>query len=121
MSLATFKTWKHRFPAFLASLREAKSTADEFVEDALYRRACGYSHPEVKVFCDSKTGIITTHEVEKHYPPDATSMIFWLKNRQPKRWRERQEVAVDGITPFIIARRDGSTVELGATVAKEEE
>jgi len=28
----------------------------------------------------------------KHYPPDTTAAIFWLKNRQPAKWREKQEV-----------------------------
>jgi len=27
----------------------------------------------------------------KQYPPDPTSAIFWLKNRQPKIWRDKQE------------------------------
>ena len=29
----------------------------------------------------------------KHYPPDPTSMIFYLKNRRPDRWRDKQELA----------------------------
>ena len=33
-------------------------------------------------------------EVDKHYPPDSTAAIFWLKNRQPKVWRDRVEQKV---------------------------
>jgi hypothetical protein len=39
------------------------------------------------VFCYE--GEIITHVHEKHYPPDPTAMIFWLKNRQPERWRDQ--------------------------------
>jgi hypothetical protein len=31
----------------------------------------------------------------KHYPPDTTACIFWLKNRKPKEWRDRAELATD--------------------------
>ncbi len=30
---------------------------------------------------------------------NVTAQIFWLKNRKPKEWRERQEVAVSTDTP----------------------
>ncbi|HKV99172.1 MAG TPA: hypothetical protein VJN96_05075 [Vicinamibacterales bacterium] len=32
--------------------------------------------------------------VPKQFPPDTAAMIFWLKNRQPKRWRDRREYAI---------------------------
>jgi hypothetical protein len=28
----------------------------------------------------------------EHMPPDSTSMIFWLKNRDPERWRDAWQV-----------------------------
>ena len=31
-------------------------------------------------------------EIVEHYPPDTTACIFWLKNRQPGRWRDRVDV-----------------------------
>ena len=27
----------------------------------------------------------------KHYPPDTTAGIFWLKNRQRDKWRDKPE------------------------------
>jgi hypothetical protein len=27
----------------------------------------------------------------EHYPPDTAACLFWLKSRQPDRWRERIE------------------------------
>lgn len=31
-------------------------------------------------------------EYIEHYPPDTTAAIFWLKNRQPAKWRDKKEV-----------------------------
>jgi hypothetical protein len=85
----TLNHWKDAHPEFLHSLKQGKEVADAQVEKSLYERALGYSHPEVKVF--NNAGEIITYEVTKHYPPDPTSMIFWLKNRRPEQWRDKQE------------------------------
>ena len=87
---STLNLWKHKHPSFMESLKSGKMIADADVAKSLYQRATGYVCKEDKVL--SHEGMHTdTVEVEKHYPPDATSMIFWLKNRQPKLWREKQE------------------------------
>jgi hypothetical protein len=28
----------------------------------------------------------------KHYPPDTTAAIFWLKNRRPSEWRDKVDM-----------------------------
>lgn len=32
---------------------------------------------------------------EREVPPDTTAIIFWLKNRKPEAWRDRQDLNVD--------------------------
>ena len=91
-SEATLNTWKKRYPKFLESLKKGKEIADGEVALSLFKRACGYSHPEEKVFCNE--GHITTHETIKHYPPDTAACFIWLKNRAG--WRDRHEHAVSG-------------------------
>ena len=86
----TFNNWKKSHPDFFESLKDWKNEADEKVERSLYERATGYSHKETKFFCHE--GMIISEDTEKNYPPDATSMIFWLKNRKPKVWRDKTEV-----------------------------
>ena len=61
---------------------------------SLYHRANGYSHPDVDIKVID--GEIVQTELIKYYPPDATSAIFWLKNRQPKKWRDKQETEHSG-------------------------
>ena len=87
---ATLTHWKKAHPKFFTSVKEAKKEADASVVKSLHERAVGYSIEEDKVFCNSE-GDVTTVKTIKHYPPDPTSMIFWLKNRQPKEWRDKHD------------------------------
>ena len=85
----TWHEWKKVHPEFSEALRDWKVEADSRVERSLYERATGYSHPEDKIFNDGGEPLIVP--TIKHYPPDTTAMIFWLKNRQKDKWRDRQE------------------------------
>lgn len=95
---STINRWKKKYPEFLDALSEGKGDADTQVEQSLFSRAMGYSHPEVKLFLHE--GKVIEHIVEKHYPPDTTACIFWLKNRQPQKWRDRKEVTGEGGGPI---------------------
>lgn len=88
----TFDNWKGRYPDFLRALKEAKQNADELVKASLFRRATGYYHDEEKIFYNAKSNKVTRVNTVKHYPPDTGAAIFWLKNRQPKEWRESYQV-----------------------------
>ena len=90
----TINNWKEEFPDFLQSLKSGKELADAEVASKLYHRANGYEHKEDKIFNDN--GIPLVVPTTKHYPPDTTAAIFWLKNRQPKRWRDKQDVEHSG-------------------------
>ena len=104
---ATINNWKNRHPEFLESLRRGKEVADSEIAYSLYHRAKGYSHPEDKIFNDG--GIPLVVPTVKHYPPDATSAIFWLKNRNSQQWRDKQELEHSGeikLPEIIIKRAD---------------
>lgn len=85
----TLNNWKLRHPSFLESLKRGKDEVDSQVEQSLFRRATGYSHDDVHV--SSYQGAVTLTPIIKNYPPDPTAMIFWLKNRQPEKWRDKRE------------------------------
>jgi len=91
VDVRTIDRWKLDHVEFCRALKEGKGHADARVADSLYNRALGYSHPEVKVFMHEGQPI--EHEVIKHYPPDTTACIFWLKNRQKDDWRDKTEIA----------------------------
>lgn len=96
VSEQTLNAWKKAHPEFLEALKKGKYLSDTDVVQSLYRRAIGYSHPEddirtVSLPDGGGSEIIITPTI-KHYPPDTTACIFWLKNRQPEKWREKREV-----------------------------
>lgn len=40
--------------------------------------------------------LVVTKEVTKEVLPDTTAQIFWLKNRRPDRWRDKQDIEHSG-------------------------
>ena len=94
VSETTINNWKKEHKEFYLALKEGKEIADANVAASLYRRANGYSHPDVDIKVID--GQIVQTELTKYYPPDATSAIFWLKNRQPKKWRDKQVTELEG-------------------------
>ena len=89
VAVSTIYQWKLDYPEFSEALRVSKEQYDSLIERSLAERARGYSHPEDKIFCNQ--GETTVVSTTKHYPPDTTACIFWLKNRQPEKWRDVQE------------------------------
>lgn len=109
----TLSEWKKSKHEFSASLKEGKLQADSEMAESLYHRAKGYSHPEEKIF--QYEGEIIRADTVKHYPPDATSLIFWLKNRQPALWRDKHDITVKGaVLHLSMDLGDGKPVELNA-------
>lgn len=93
ITVRTFHNWKEKHKELFHSLKSWKDEADAKVERSLYERATGYSHPEDKIFNDNGKPLVVP--TTKHYPPDPTSMIFWLKNRQSENWRDKTEKEVN--------------------------
>lgn len=102
VSIRTIANWKTQHEDFLHALKGGKAQADDRVERSLYQRAVGYSFDSEKVF--NNRGEIVRAKTREHCPPDVTAQIFWLKNRRPEDWRDKQEHEVKGqmvMTPII--------------------
>jgi hypothetical protein len=93
ISAATVSTWKLKSVDFLEALKKGKEIPDSSVERSLFERATGYSCQDTHI--SNYMGVITVTPIIKHFPPDTTAMIFWLKNRKPKEWRDRVENAIE--------------------------
>lgn len=104
VALSTLKVWKDKFPAISASLKKGKEIADYEVENALFKRAVGYTETETRM---SKDGELV--QVEKVVPPDVTAQIFWLKNRRPANWRDKPTVDANA---ELISKVDAMIEEL---------
>jgi hypothetical protein len=94
VSEATLNNWKKEYPAFLEALKTNKNIVDSGVVKSLLQRAKGYEYKETSVKDDGETRVVTT--TVKQVAPDVTAQIFWLKNRQPKDWRDKHEQEITG-------------------------
>jgi hypothetical protein len=86
VSEPTINTWKKKYPKFLVSLKKGKDEADLKVAASLFKRATGFTLPDT--YIDHFKGVIVEKKIKKHYPPDVTAIIFWLKNRQRDKWTD---------------------------------
>lgn len=100
VSLKTIYNWKGKHPQFLHALKDSKGIADDLVEASLFQRATGYTCAEEKIFVYE--GMPIRVKTVKHYAPDVTAQIFWLKNRRADLWRESTGQPIEQ-TPVISA------------------
>lgn len=92
VSHQTINTWFTEHPSFLDAIKKGREEADANVAKSLYQRALGYSHKSKKIFADAKTGSVVEVDCVEQYPPEVAAAIFWLKNRQRDKWRDKTHV-----------------------------
>lgn len=95
IATSTFYEYKLNYPEFSESLKRGKEVVDYEVEQSLLKRALGYTYVEITREPDSEGVMRITKETTKTVAPDTTAQIFWLKNRKPVEWRDKQEIGVD--------------------------
>lgn len=130
---STLNLWKVEYPEFSEAIKAGKTLADANVADRLYQRAMGFEHDseEIKVVSDGQGAgsSIERVPIRKIYPPDTTAAIFWLKNRQRDKWRDKTETELTGKDggpvqnelQIKIIRDKGNTVTPGDTASESTE
>ena len=96
-------------------IRRGKDVVDREVENALFKRATGYTYEEVTVERVQKDDdkSVETKRVKRQVPPDSTAIIFWLKNRKPQAWRDRREIDHSGeMKQTVVERKDLSNLSV---------
>lgn len=104
---STLNEWKKKYSDISDTLKRDKEVADRLVEDSLYERALGGVREVKKTFkvkhtyydekgrkCEKEELKVGIDEV--YIPGDTTAQIFWLKNRKPDVWRDKQSVELSG-------------------------
>lgn len=88
---STLYEWKKKYSAIDKALKKGKEVVDIEVENALLKKALGYTYEEEKTYIQEIDGKVTKRKeiVKKHMPPDTTAQIYWLKNRKPEQWRDK--------------------------------
>jgi len=84
------------FASFLAKNEQVRNIITQtrmrpnfLVESALFKRAVGFRAQEV-TFQEDKPIKVLVREVF----PDVTAQIFWLKNRDPERWKDVMDINI---------------------------
>lgn len=115
IAYSTFRDWCGKFPALSAALKKGKAPVDIEVENALLKRAKGYSYTEtieeIKTYGkkdkDGNYKIKERHirKVTKEVPGDVTAQIYWLNNRRPDRWKNRKAAESEAVNETLEKAR----------------
>ena len=103
---STITLWKKIHDEFSVSIKKGKDDYDSMnVEDCLMKKCLGFNFTEVtrEPVKDKTTGVASmqiTKQVTKFVVPDTTAQIFFLKNRQPGRWRDKKDLEHSGEIKF---------------------
>lgn len=122
IGLTAFYDWQKKYTDFAEAIKRSKDIVDIEVENALLKRAIGYSYTEVtkELVLDKETGerkLVVTKTVKKDVPPDVGAQCFWLKNRKPEMWRDRRELELDADIEVEMSLEEKA--KLIATLAEE--
>lgn len=110
-----------RYSALSAAFARAREIPNDIIEHALFDRARGIEYEE-KTF-ETKWNAaaeafeeVCTKRVTKYIPPDPTSLMFWLTNQMPDKWKykpqgeEKRESGSEAgviVLPEIEVKADG--------------
>ncbi len=97
--------WQESHDDFRQALKDARAKSDDQVEAALFRKAIG-AVIEEDVFVVDKFGTEHRGTIKKELAPDSTACIFWLKNRQPDKWRDKIMHEGNPESPIVFAYPD---------------
>lgn len=124
----TLQEWCVKYSDICDTLKRGKDVVDIQVENALLKRALGYSYiettKELVTDYDPESGkaigshLEVTKEVTKEVQPDTTAQIFWLKNRKPESWRDKRDVDLGGNLSVTNPYDELSVEELKALARK---
>lgn len=88
INVSSLYNYKKNHLEILKALKKGKEVVDFEVENALLKKALGYTIALNKQKVTKDGNVIDIVE-DMHIPPDTTAQIFWLKNRKPKKWRDK--------------------------------
>lgn len=113
----TFYRWKKNNLDLWQSVPDWKREADDKVEKSLFEAATGFSR--VLTTRDEKTGAVQLQE--KYFPPNPSASAFWLKNRRPKDWRDKIDIAasMEQIPVRVNFKRKEKAIETESKVVEE--
>jgi hypothetical protein len=102
----TINNWKNEHPNFFESITRGKEFADTEVVESLYNRAKGYTVKRIEYEMNQDEDGTQSQRVKKiikqEVAPDTQAIQFWLKNRQPSKWRDKKELEIESESPIVL-------------------
>ena len=103
----TWLVWVKHSEDLRDAIDEGFTKADARVAKAMLKRATGYSYDRQRLVI-KKDGSSQIIDLVEHVPPDTAAGKFWLTNRQPRHWADRQDHTLTG--------RDGGAIDGEMTI-----
>lgn len=104
----TIHQWRKDYKEFSDAVCNGREIADGEVVKSFYKRANGYEYEETtfeKITPgdnlqdgEIKGDLYKKKVVVKHLPADPGAALNWLKNRQGKRWRDKQTIEFENLS-----------------------
>lgn len=119
--VSTLWGWMAEHPEIREAVRSGQVVADEKVINEIHRNATGYFYDEEVPIKVKRTGyrngkkwekeevVVTT--VRRWHPADVLAQIFWVKNRRPEEWRDKQIIEQNiQQLPAVVIEDDSARV-----------
>lgn len=94
IGVSTLSEWKNKFPELKETLKKNKEIVDYRVEASVLKSIMGFTetYDNQKV---TKDGDVINYKETVYIPPNVLAQMFWLKNRQPHKWRDKVEITTN--------------------------
>lgn len=100
---SSYYAYQNKFPEFKETVHKNKEFCDAEVENQFYKNCLGYEYVEQTV--STKKEVIyedgkrvreisepVVIDLVKHKPSETNAAKFWLQNRDPENWKEKQQI-----------------------------
>jgi hypothetical protein len=94
VSVDTLNRWTFKYPDLKRHIDMGRHHADQMVMEALFQSAVGYEVDVEKIF--NNDGQITRVDTKEYIAPNVAAQKFWLTNRRPDRWSNREHTELSG-------------------------
>jgi hypothetical protein len=112
----TIYRWRNAHEEFARAVITGKEHADTRVERSLYSRAVGCTVDRVKIFKHAGDTDPVYAPYKLQLAPDPNAALQWLRVRQPRKWRIREEEKSDPNAKEIIERALARVADFPAPV-----
>lgn len=116
VSKATFYDYEKKYPDFLNAIKRGKRPVDIEVENAILKRALGFTYEEesteVRVDEQGNATPAVVKRTKKLIPADMGAAIFWITNRKKEEWKNTKVSQLTGPDGGPIQTTEATVVML---------